>query len=57
MFRQRAQALGVRLGFLSDYAAIPQASHAHTLVISYAGLEPDRLPETMELLAQIFDEG
>ena len=56
VFRARARALGVRLGFLSDYAAIPQNLQAHTLVISYAGLEPSRLPETMELLAQIFHE-
>lgn len=55
VFRARAEQLGVRLGFLSDYAAIPQESHAHTLVISYAGLDPERLPETMELLTQIFD--
>jgi len=55
VFRARAEALGVRLGFLSDYAAIPKAGHAHTLVISYAGLDTQRLPETMELLAQIFD--
>lgn len=55
VFRARAEHLGVRLGFLSDYAAIPQESHAHTLVISYAGLNPERLPETMELLTQIFD--
>jgi GntR family transcriptional regulator/MocR family aminotransferase len=56
VFRTRAQNLGVRLGFLSDYAAIPRESHAHTLVISYAGLDLDRLPETMELLAEIFHE-
>jgi len=56
VFRARAQKLGVRLGFLSDYAAIPQESHSHTLVISYAGLDLDRLPETMELLAEIFRE-
>ena len=56
VFRTRAESLGVRLGFLSDYASIPQSSHAHTLVISYAGLDPERLPETMELLAEIFRE-
>ena len=56
VFRTRAEQLGVRLGFLSDYAAIPRENHAHTLVISYAGLDLDRLPETMELLAEIFRE-
>ncbi len=54
--RRRAEALGVRLGFLSEYAALPCPGHAHTLVINYAGLEPDRLPETVALLAEVFAE-
>ena len=31
--RDRAAALGVRLGFLSEYAAIPSPAYAHTLVV------------------------
>ena len=50
----RAAALGVRLGFLSAYAAIPSPAYDHTLVINYAGLRPDALPEAMDLLAEVF---
>lgn len=52
--RARAEARGVRLGFLSDYAAAPSPAHAHTLVVNYAGLDPARLGEAMDLLADIF---
>ena len=54
--RLRAEAAGVRLGFLSEYAAMPDASYSHTLVINYASLEADQLPEAMALLADIFKE-
>ena len=52
--RQRAEALGVRLGFLSEYAAVPEPSYAHTLVINYAGLDEARLPQAVELLGAVF---
>lgn len=51
---RRAEALGVRLGFLSEYAAVPNPAHAHTLVVNYAGLDAERLPEAMALLAAVF---
>ena len=54
--RRRAESLGVRLGFLSEYAAAPAPAYAHTLVINYAGLAQDRLAEAVELLAQVFQE-
>ena len=54
VLRDRAAALGVRLGFLSAYAAMPSPAYAHTLVVNYAGLSPAALPEAMDLLAQIF---
>ena len=54
--RRKAEKLGVRLGFLSDYAAASVPDFSHTLVVNYAGLEPDRLPETMDLLANVFAE-
>lgn len=54
--RDRAEAMGVRLGFLSEYAAFPDPALAHTLVINYAGLKPESLPRAMELLDQIFRE-
>lgn len=54
--RRRAEALGVRLGFLSEYAAVPHPDYAHTVVINYAGLEADCLPEAIGLLAEVFAE-
>ena len=54
--RRRGEALGVRLGFLSEYAARPRPDYAHTLVVNYAGLEAADLPRAMELLAEVFDE-
>ena len=52
--RQRAEALEVRLGFLSEYAAVPREAYAHTLVINYAGLDEARLPQAVELLGEVF---
>ena len=54
--RRKAEALGVRLGFLSEYAALPSLAYDHTLVINYAGLDAGRLSEAMELLEKIFAE-
>ena len=45
---------GVRLGFLSEYAAIPSPAYAHTLVVNYAGLSPSALPDAMAALAEVF---
>lgn len=54
--RRRGEALGVRLGFLSECAALPRPDYDHTLVVNYAGLEADGLPQAMELLAEVFAE-
>ena len=54
--RQKAEGLGVRLAFLSEYAAVPRDEHAHTLVVNYGGLEPERLAEATALLAEVFSE-
>lgn len=54
--REAAEALGVRLGFLSEYAAAPDPALAHTLVVNYAGLRPENLPRAMDLLGQIFEK-
>lgn len=56
VLRRRAEDLGIRLGFLSEYAAAPHADYAHTLVVNYAGLEPGQLTEAMALLAEVFSE-
>ena len=44
---------GIRLGFLSEYAAVPAPRFAHTLVVNYAGLSPKRLPEAVRLLETV----
>ena len=54
--RRKAEGLGVRLAFLSEYAAVPQENYGHTLVVNYGGLEPERLEATTALLAEIFSE-
>lgn len=55
--RAAGRARGVRLRFLSEYAAAPRdigGPFSHTLVIHYAPLTPERLPEAIRLLAEIF---
>ena len=52
--RQRAEGLGVRLGFLSEYAALPNPAYNHTLVVNYAGLNPNGLTEAEALLTEVF---
>ena len=51
--KARAEELGVRLSFLSEYAA-GAPTPPHTLVVNYAGLDPKALPEAMDLLSQVF---
>ena len=43
----------MRLGFLSEYAALPKPAYAHTLVVNYGGLDAERLPEAEALLSEI----
>ena len=52
--RRRAEGLGVRLGFLSDYCAAPRPEAEHTLVVSYAGLGRGRTDEAVRALAEVF---
>ncbi|MDD3346350.1 PLP-dependent aminotransferase family protein [Oscillibacter sp.] len=54
--RRRAEGHGVRLGFLSSYAALPHPEYAHTLVVNYAALDPSQLAQAMALLADVFAE-
>ena len=54
VLRRRAAELGLRLRFLSEYAAIPRPEYAHTLVIDYASLSPEALDLAVSLLAQVF---
>ncbi len=54
--RRKAERLGVKLAFLSEYAAAPLPEYDHTLVINYGGLAPDRLQEAVSLLEDVFAE-
>jgi len=53
---ERARAMGVRLGFLSEYTQRRTTEYDHTLVVNYAGLERAYLPQAMKLLTEIFVE-
>ena len=44
---------GIRLSFLSEYAAVPDPRFAHTLVINYAGLSQSDLAEALRLLTDV----
>ena len=54
--RRRGEELGVRLGFLSECAAVFHPGYAHTLVVNYAGVRAERLPAAMDLLGEVFAE-
>ena len=51
-----AEARGVRLSFLTGYERRPLRAKAHTLVVSYPGLEPERMGEGLEILAELLDK-
>ena len=54
--RQRAEAAGLRLALLSDYYSRPDTAPQHILVVNYAGIDMERLPEGLRRLAQIWEE-
>ena len=54
--RRKAEALGVRLGFLSEYAFLPRPEYDHTIVVNYAGLDAGQLDEVTALLNEVFTE-
>jgi len=54
--RRKAEALNVRLGFLSEYTALPRPEYDHILVVNYAGIDASHLDEAMALLAEILSE-
>lgn len=48
---ERCEELGIRLSFLSDYQIEPGSTPAHTLVVRYPELPPERLGQALERLA------
>ena len=54
--RARGVELGIRAGFLSEYAVVPTPEMDRTLVVNYASLDPRQLDGAMDLLAEWFAE-
>lgn len=48
-----AREQGIRLSFLSDYQRQSGEERSHTLVVSYPGVEPERLGSALDLLAEL----
>lgn len=48
-----AREQGIRLSFLSDYQRQSGEGRSHTLVVSYPGVEPERLGSALDLLAEL----
>ena len=47
---------GLRLALLSDYYSRPATAPQHILVVNYAGIDMERLPEGLRRLAQLWEE-
>ncbi len=54
--QNRAAEAGVRLAMLSDYYHDRRAVRRHTLVVNYSGLDLQRLPQALDILAKIIEE-
>lgn len=53
--KKRADSLGIRIGFLSDFYydnPSEKAGIEHKLVINYSGIEPEKIPYGIELLSK-----
>ena len=48
-----AREKGIRLSFLTQYERVPGRAGAHTLVVSYPGLDGERLEAGLETLAKL----
>lgn len=55
---ERAKRLGIRIGFLSGFyfdKTYKNDSTKNTLVINYSGIEPEKIPHSIELLEKCFN--
>ena len=50
---EAARKKGIRLSFLTQYERVPGRAGAHTLVVSYPGLDGERLEAGLETLAKL----
>ena len=53
--KARAEELGLRLSFLSEYTDRPRPEHEHTLVVNYSGLTGEHLQEAVALLTELLE--
>lgn len=53
ILKQRSQEMGLRLGFLADYALTNPEQYQRVLVINYASLDIHRLPQVVDTLGQL----
>ena len=53
--QQLGRSEGIRLSFLSDFQRCPGRAAPHTLVLNYPGIDLERLPQGLELLAGWLD--
>ncbi len=51
-----ARAQGIRLSFLTQYEQVPGRASPHTLVVSYPGLDEEKLGGGLEVLAKLLDK-
>ena len=49
--KERGREAGIRLSFLTDFQRLPGRADPHTLVLNYPGIDLERLPRGLELLA------
>lgn len=54
--RKRAAAAGLNVSMLSDYCYVQDKHAQPTLVVNYAGIEPERVQEAVERLVGVFPE-
>ena len=49
--KERGREAGIRLSFLTNFQRLPGRAAPHTLVLNYPGIDLERLPRGLELLA------
>ena len=54
-FARRAESLGLRVAFLSEYMQEFSEEAQHTMVVNYSGMEEENLPQAMQILADVLD--
>lgn len=49
---EKAKQAGLHIACLSKYYDKPEKKAAHTLVMNYSGLEPEKIPEAVKRLSE-----